>query len=153
LSFVEGHDRTEMLTARDVMIRPTDVVRGGHSPAVALREMERSGRSWTLVVGPEGRLLGAVSADAAADAARTGVALVREMELDEVPSAAPDESVKALIPVAATTEMPIAVIEDDQLRGIVGRASLLRGLCEALEDAPLEEELAPDGTLTPEGMA
>ena len=147
-SFVEGHDRTSMLTARDVMVAPTDLVRGGHSPAVALRTMERAGRSRILVIGANNRLEGAITAEALAAAARSGVAEVRDLPLETVPTAPPDESLQLLIPVAATAPYPIAVVEDDCLLGLVGRGAILHGLSEALngEAAPAaapEAEVAP----------
>ena len=142
-SFVEGHDKSEMLTARDVMIQPHDMLRGGYSPAVALRLMQQSGRSRALVVGPGNRLEGAVTADAVADGARDGVGHVRDLPLEEVPTARPDERVRSLIPVAAYSDYPIAVVEGDALLGLVGRAAILRGLTGTLE-TEVAGELVPE---------
>jgi glycine betaine/proline transport system ATP-binding protein len=138
-SFVEGHDRSEVLTARDVMLPPPEVVRSGHSPSVALRSLDRAGLSRVLVVGPANRLVGSVTADALEAASRSGKEQVRDLELDEVPTAGPDESVRTLIAQAAVNDQPIAVVEGDRLLGVVGRGAILRGLSEALD------ELAVDG--------
>jgi glycine betaine/proline transport system ATP-binding protein len=146
-SFVEGHDRSEMLAARDVMIEPSDVVHGGHSPTVALRLMERTGRSRSLVIGPDHRLEGAVTADELSVAASRGLKEVRELDLDRVPTASPDDRVRALIPVAAYQEYPIAVVEDGRLLGLVGRAAILRGLT----GSDGEDEAAPDEASAPAG--
>jgi glycine betaine/proline transport system ATP-binding protein len=139
-SFVEGHDKSEMLTARDVMIQPQDMIRAGYSPAVALRLMQQSGRSRALVVGPGNRLLGAVTADAVADGAGAGVQLVSDLPLEDVPTTLPEESVRSLIPVAAYSDYPIAVVEDGALLGLVGRAAILRGLTSTF-DSELADEL------------
>jgi glycine betaine/proline transport system ATP-binding protein len=136
-SFVEGHDRSEMLTARDVMVPPGVVVRGGHSPAVALRTIEQSGRSRILVVGSDNRFEGSITADALATATRAGVTEVRDAGLEEATIAHPDERVRSLIPMAASQEEPIAVVENGRLMGLVGRGAILHGLSGDMNEADL----------------
>ncbi|MFW5933771.1 MAG: betaine/proline/choline family ABC transporter ATP-binding protein, partial [Actinomycetota bacterium] len=147
-SFVEGHDRSELVTARDVMVPPAEVVRGGHSPTVAARSLDRAGLDHAVVVGPDNHLEGWVTADALATAARAGHREVRDCVLEDASTAAPDDSLRSLIPLAASQDRPLAVVEHGRLIGVVGRGAILKGLSQALEDAELVEP-APAVTADP----
>lgn len=129
-SFVEDVDPSRVLTARDVMFRPPDLVRAGHSPEVALRLMERQGISSAFVVsGDSHRLQGLVTADAAAEARHQNVERVDELTLLDPEATTADTPLKELIPVAARQPYPLAVVNDEGcLEGIVLRVSILRGL-------------------------
>ncbi len=139
-SFVEGHDRSEMVSARDVMVPPVEVVRGGHSPTVAARSLNRAGLDHAIVVGPDNHVEGWVTTDMLAAAARSGLREVRACPLEPVATAAPDDSLRSLIPIAASQDRPVAVVEGERFLGIVGRGSILQGLCHAIEDAEVDLE-------------
>ncbi len=138
-SFVEGHDRSEMVTAEHVMVAPAELLRGGHSPTVAARTLDRAGLDHAVVVGPNNQLEGWVSADALADGARAGLREVRDCALEQLPTAAPDDTLRDLIPIGAAQDRPVAVVEDNRLIGVVGRGAILKGLSDALET---DEQLA-----------
>ena len=146
-SFVEGHDRSEMVTAEHVMVAPAELLRGGHSPTVAARSLDRAGLDHAVVVGPNNQLEGWVSSDALADGARAGLREVRDCALEQLPTAAPDDTLRDLIPVAAAQDRPVAVVEDGRLIGVVGRGAILKGLSDALEsdeqDTPASTEPVP----------
>ena len=137
-SFVEGHDRSEMVCARDVMVPPVEVVRAGHSPTVAARALNRAGLDHAVVVGPDNRLEGWVTTDMLATAARSGLREVRDCPLEPVATATPDDNLRSLIPVAAAQDRPVAVVEGERFLGIVGRGSILQGLSQAMDDAEVE---------------
>jgi glycine betaine/proline transport system ATP-binding protein len=135
-SFVRGVDRTTMLTAADVMVRPDDMLRLGHSPAAALRVLEHAGRSSAFVVDREGRLAGVASADAVSAALSFGAPDLAETVDADVQSCAPDTPLSNLYSSAAAQRMPVAVVDDSRhLIGLVNRVSILRGLAEAQPEA------------------
>lgn len=141
-SFVQDVDPSRILRARDVMFRPDDLLRPGHAPRVALRLMERQGLSSSFVVDEDGRLVGLVTADAAADAADRGLEDVTEVAIGDVATTGPDTPLRELIDLAADEPYPVAVVDDDEdLRGVVAWVSIVRGLSRARDvDVPSEVE-------------
>lgn len=139
-AFVEGHDRSEVLTARDVMFLPQSRLREQATPEVALRTMEGAGVSSAYVLDASGRLRGIVTADDAVAAAKAGVSSVSEIISSDVATTGPHEPLRGLIDLAASERYPIAVLDDDRrLLGVVARVSLLRGLAsdvDSFDDLP-----------------
>lgn len=130
-SFVEDVDRSRMLQARDVMFRPRDLVRRGHSPRVALRMMEQKGLSSAFVVGADNRLVGLVTAEGAADAARRGDEDLEGVLIRDIATTEPNTTLRELINQAADEPYPIAVVDNTcQLLGLVAWVSIIRGLAE-----------------------
>lgn len=129
-AFVEDVDPSRVLTARDVMVRPADLVRAAHSPEVALRLMDRQASSSAFVVrGDRHRLVGILTADAAAEARGRDLERVDELPLIDAEVISADTPLRELIPTAARQPYPLAVVDDDGvLEGIVLRVSILRGL-------------------------
>ncbi|MDX1620754.1 MAG: glycine betaine/L-proline ABC transporter ATP-binding protein [Nitriliruptorales bacterium] len=135
-SFVEDVDPSRVLRAEDVMEQPSEVVRPGHSPRVALRMMDKRGLSSAFVVEEGGRLRGIVTADGAADAADRGVEDVAEMDTIDAATAAPDTPLRDLIDMAADEPYPIAIVDDEgNFRGLTAWVSIVRGLAESHEKA------------------
>lgn len=134
-AFVEGVDRSPLLCARDVMARPKDTLRLGHSPTVALRMMELEERSSSFAVNREGRLAGLVTADAAVEAIQRGDVDLRSCVVTDVYTCGMDTLVSDLYGVVAAQKVPIAVVDgSDRLLGLVNRVSILRGLAETRKE-------------------
>lgn len=128
-TFVEDVDAARVLTAGDVMFRPRDLVRDGHSPEVALRLMERQGVSSAFVIDRDKRLVGLVTADATVEARHDPeVERVDQLTLIDAERTTADTPLRELIPTAARQPYPLAVVDGDRLEGIVLRVSILRGL-------------------------
>lgn len=151
-SFVEDVDRTRMLQAKDVMFRPRDLVRRGHSPRVALRLMEQNGASSAFVVGSDNRLVGLVTAEGAAQAAGRNDDDLERVLIRDVATTEPDTTLRELINLAADEPYPIAVVDGQQeLLGIVAWVSIIRGLAEREghelipEGSPMEQPLVGRG--------
>ena len=123
--FIESADKTQVLSARQVMIRHICLVREKDDPQNALREMQREGVSGAYVVDGKMCLLGVVTAEAAAAARREGKVLTEVLER-EVMAVSPDTLVSEIIPLTAQARFPIAVVEEDgTLAGIVTKSALL----------------------------
>lgn len=127
-AFVQDLDASIVLTARALMRPPIDVVYGGDGPHVAIRKLEAAQRNALYATDANGRLLGLVEDEAAAEAGRRGDKTVQAVISDARAVVEPDRLLVDLLPLAADTEMPIAVVEASKLIGVVPRAALLEAL-------------------------
>lgn len=128
-AFVQHVDRSKVLRARDVMADPIPLLRLGHSPSVALREMQRAGLSSAFVQGPGQRLAGLITVEGAIEAAKRPAQDLRDAVVTDVATIAPDQSLRDLIPAAVAARYPLAVVDEaGRLLGIVPRVAILKAL-------------------------
>lgn len=141
--FVANVDITKVLTAEDVMKRPRPVAYVKDGPRVALRKMRESGLSGIFVVRQSGELVGHLSAERAADAAKKEDKWVDEVTDREHVSAVPlDYPVRQLFALC-TSGNPVAVIDENKiLKGIVVRGSIIAALSESNQDYHTGDESA-----------
>ena len=124
-AFIESADKANVLSVSSIMATPTCIVREGDDPAIAVREMGREHLSTAYAVDHDMRLLGVVPVDAALQCWREKRPLAEAIQRECV-TPSPDVSVRDIMPIAAETRYPIAVVGDDGvLLGIVSRASVL----------------------------
>ncbi len=131
--FVANVDITKVLTAEDVMKKPKPVAFAKDGPRTALRKMKEAGLSGIFVVNQSNwELLGHVTAERAAKAAKNEDKWLDEItSREECATVAPDEPVRSIFPLVAENNNPVAVIdEENRLRGIVVRGSVLAALAE-----------------------
>ena len=135
-SFIQDVSRAKVIQAHAIMQEPDDVVNDWQGPRAALHAM-RAGDTDVLMVLDRSRVLrGILTEDEAAKLARQKVETLREVELGEVLTASPDAYIEELIPLAASTEHPIAVVDDDgRLLGEVHRGALLTGMSDDTTEA------------------
>ncbi len=127
--FVEDVDRSKVLTASDVMKAPLPLLMLKDGPRVALRRMKENGLSSIFVVDKEGTLKGVVLAEEALAAAEKGEKTLDSILLTAVPRVSNDTPVTDLLPTIAESKLPLAVLdEDNKLKGIIIRGSVLAGL-------------------------
>lgn len=125
--FVEKVDRSKVLLASHVMKKPDVIVTEKDGPRVAIRKMEEEEISSIFVVGRNRMLKGLLTIDAALEAAKHNEPIEEKLIFD-FPITSPDTPLHELIPIAAETKYPIAVVEEGQLKGIIVRVSVLSGL-------------------------
>ena len=126
--FIESADKTQVLTARKIMTTPACLVREGDDPAIAIREMSRGNLSSAYVVDSKMHLLGVIPVDAALWCLREKRPLAEALERDPV-TTTEDSLVSDILPLAAETRYPIAVVDrDGMLKGIVSRAAVLAAM-------------------------
>ena len=132
--FIRDISKTQVLGAGSIMQQPKAVFQGSESSAAALRTMQAGGEAYAFVLGDARALVGVVSLSQVADAANGGAELLQDIGMPESPlysRVAPDTSIDELIPLAAQTECPIAVVNDDgRLMGVIPRTALLASLAE-----------------------
>ncbi len=130
-NFVQDVDRSKVLNAENIMKKPDVITTWKDGPRVAIRKMEEEGISSIFVVDKEKNLKGLLTIDAALKAVKDKK-WVEDVLTQDYFTTQLDTPLKELIPVAAETKYPIAVVENNKLMGIIVRVSILSGL--ALKD-------------------
>ncbi|WP_099192313.1 quaternary amine ABC transporter ATP-binding protein [Tepidibacter mesophilus] len=126
-NFVEDVDRSKVLVASNVMKKPDIITTWKDGPRVAIRKMEETGLSSIFVVDKEKKIKGILTIDDAIKAVNENKWIEDVLQYD-FHKTSPDTPLNELLGVAAETQYPIAVIEDDKLLGIIVRVSILSGL-------------------------
>lgn len=135
-SFVQDVSRAKVIQAKAIMQDPDVVVNDWQGPRAALHAMRTSDTDVLFVLGHNNVLRGILTEDHAGRLARQKVESLNGLELGEVMTADPDAYIEDLIPMAASTEHPIAVVnEDGRLLGEVHRGALLTGMSEETTEA------------------
>jgi len=130
-SFVKNIDRSQVITAQSVMIKPETIVSPKSGPRVALHKMKELNLSSVFVVDQDQRLKGIVTVDQAVKAVENNQSSLESLIQIDVPKVSPDTTLNELIPLAAEVTSPITVVdEENTLLGIIVRVSVLAGLTE-----------------------
>ncbi len=127
-NFTGSADKSKVFSVRNIMITPTSIARITDGPEHAIHEMRKNALSTVYVVDDRLRLAGILTIREAVRALQEGLTIQQVMEKD-VPTTTPDVMVSDIMPIAAETVYPIAVVDSDgQLQGIVTKASVLSSL-------------------------
>src|SRR5699024_7019103 len=125
--FVEDVDLAKVLTAGHVMKR-AETVTSDRGPNVALRLMKEDGVSTIYVVDKKQKLLGYVTADQAAAAAKENKGLEDILRTD-IPRVHPDTLLNDLFEPMTEDKAPLSVVDDSgKLVGIVVRGAIIGAL-------------------------
>lgn len=126
--FIEGVDKTKVFNVKHVMVKPACIVRMKDSPDYAINLMRRNETSSAYVVDNTMGFSGIVTIDAALRAINSGESISHVM-ITDTPTIAQDEFISDILPLAAEARFPLAVVdEENRLKGIVSRASVLSSL-------------------------
>ena len=143
-TFVEGADRSKVLTAREVMQNVRTAANPKDSPRVVLRKMERSGFGGLMVIDNGRRLHGYIDLSA--------VRSQREKEqlstdlFRPIPTADANAKLVDLIQIITDKGSPVAVIDARQrVIGVVDKSTILAALAQN-DDGPTVEENHADPT-------
>src|SRR5690554_1249820 len=131
-AFVEGVDRSGVLTAGAIMQPVREVARLRDGPQTALNRMRRSGLSGILVVDGERRVLGYLTSERIVAALREGEVtpdrIHREL-MEPAATVATDTPLADVITIASEGSAPIAVVDaTGRLRGVVVKGAILAAL-------------------------
>lgn len=124
--FIEDVDRTKVLTASNVMIRPTFINIDKDGPRIAMRRMVENEISSVYVVNNKREFVGVVDASHV-----MGLIKKKERKLDSViqtnvPTASPDTPITDIMKKISSTPIPFAVVDDkNHLLGIIIRGAVL----------------------------
>jgi glycine betaine/proline transport system ATP-binding protein len=129
--FVEDVDMSKVLTARSVMSSTKDVAYPKDGPHVALHKMREQAINSIFVVGRDGSLKGLISASAAKEAADRGDKDISgALDYTDLETVDPETSLNDLFTLLAERNLPLPVVEDGKLVGMVVRGAVLSALGE-----------------------
>lgn len=125
--FIEDVDLSKVLTAAHVMRRP-ETITLDRGPRVALELMRELGISNLFVINRSKILLGAITAEDASAASKTGKSLSDILTTD-IPRVAPDMLLGDMFELMSSAKVPVSVVDDQgKLLGIIIRGALLGAL-------------------------
>ena len=133
--FVQDVSRAKVIQVNAVMQQPDAVIHEWQGPRAALHMMSTNDMDHIFLLNRQRGVMGILTEDRAAALARRKVERLEDVELDEVLTTSPDEYIEDIIPLAAQTHFPIAVIgPDGRLVGEVHRGALLAGMAETADE-------------------
>nr|WP_153737744.1 glycine betaine/L-proline ABC transporter ATP-binding protein [Aquibacillus halophilus] len=126
--FVQDVDRSKVLTAEHIMKRPATINIEKHGPRVALEIMKEEGLSSIYVTDSKRNLKGYVTADDASEARKNEIRDLNKILKTDVPTVTKDTSMHDIFEVIHNSPVPIAVVEDGKLLGIIVRGAVIAAL-------------------------
>ncbi|MFC4024205.1 glycine betaine/L-proline ABC transporter ATP-binding protein [Oceanobacillus longus] len=126
--FVEDVDRSKILTAHHIMKRPETVNIEKHGPRVALERMREEGISSILVIDGKRDLKGYVTAEDALAARKKESSNLQEILRTDIPKVNPDTTMHDIFTIIHDSQTPVAVVEDNKLKGIIVRGAVIAAL-------------------------
>lgn len=126
--FVEDVDISRVLTAKNVMIEPETVDMTRHGPRVAMEVMRKAEISSLYVVDDQDHLQGIVTADNVVAGIRQGKKSLDEILIKDVPQVDEEKPLTEIIHMVYDTKIPIAVVREGELVGIIIRGTVLAAL-------------------------
>ena len=130
--FVEDVDITKILTAESVMKRSEAVAYlRTDGPRAALRKMRKHNIAHLFVVDHNHRLVGIVSADAAANLAARGEEQLADAICTDIKTVFPATPAQDLFNIMAELPYPLAVVDEaNKFKGVIVRGTLVAALAE-----------------------
>ncbi|WP_326910342.1 quaternary amine ABC transporter ATP-binding protein [Sedimentibacter sp. MB31-C6] len=140
--FVQDVDRSKVFSAQHVMIRPETIQLEKDGPRTALQRMKKAEISSIYVTNKNKELIGIVTADAASEAIKNGNKDINDIIERDVPIVSLDLPLNDLFDVIHNTPVPVAVVENKKLKGIIIRGAVLAAL--AGNEVNLDDTNTPD---------
>lgn len=136
--FVEDVDRSKVLTAQNIMIKPLTTVLEIDGPQVALTRMHREEVSMLMATNRRRQLLGSLTADAAIEARKKGLPLSEVIDKDVV-TVSKDTVITDIMPLIYDSSAPIAFTDDnDRLLGVIIRGRVIEALANVQDETVVE---------------
>lgn len=136
--FVEDVDRSKVLTAQNIMIKPLTTVLEIDGPQVALTRMHREEVSMLMATNRRRQLLGSLTADAAIEARKKGLPLSEVID-KYVVTVSKDTVITDIMPLIYDSSAPIAVTDDnDRLLGVIIRGRVIEALANVQDETVVE---------------
>ncbi|MFZ0369218.1 MAG: glycine betaine/L-proline ABC transporter ATP-binding protein ProV [Halobacillus sp.] len=126
--FVADVDRSKVLTAEHIMKRPETVDVEKHGPRTALERMRKEGLSSIYVTDANRKLYGYVLADDVAKAVKNDQKDLKEIMRTDILKVEKDTSMSEIFNLIHDAPVPVAVVENDRLLGIIVRGAVIAAL-------------------------
>lgn len=128
-NFVEDVNRSRILTAKDIMSTPVELLYPQDGPRTALHKMKNNGLSSLFVVNRQKILKGIVYIEDVVDLINSDEDKEFEDIIKEIPRAEPEENLRELFADIADLNAPLPVLnEDDKLLGVIVKTDVLANL-------------------------
>lgn len=146
--FVEDVDRSKVLTAQNIMIKPITTTVEIDGPQVALNRMHTEEVSMLMATNRRRQLVGSLTADAAIAARKRGLPLAEVIDR-EVRTVTKDTVITDILPLIYDSSAPIAVTDDDnRLLGVIIRGRVIEALANIPDDETSEVVVTEKETVT-----
>jgi len=126
--FVQDVDSSKVFVAEHIMRRPETVNLDKHGPRVALQRMREEGLSGIYITDSNRNLKGYITADEASKAIKEGKTNLNDILNPDVPIVETDKPMHEIFDMIHDTPIPIAVVDNGKLVGIIIRGSVLAAL-------------------------
>ncbi|AEE92477.1 glycine betaine ABC transporter (ATP-binding protein) [Tepidanaerobacter acetatoxydans Re1] len=127
--FVRDVDRTKVVQAKNIMMKPNALVSINDGVRVAIKEMRLNAISSVFVVNDERKIEGIVTIDDCVKAVKDGKSSLENLLKHDYYKTKEDVYIKDLLEIGTKSRYPIVVVDDnDKLLGIIVRTSILSGL-------------------------
>lgn len=126
--FVQDVDRSKVLVAENIMRRPETINIDKHGPRVALERMREEGLSGIYIVDSRRNLKGYLTAEAASSAIKQDIRDLSEVLNPNVPTVGLNKPMQQIFDLIHDSQIPIAVVDNNKLTGIIIRGSVLAAL-------------------------
>ena len=129
--FVQDVSKAKVIQAKAIMQDAGAVIYEWQGPRAALHVMNSGNAHCAFLLGRDRVLKGLVTEEKAAALARDHVERLRDVQVESVMTASPDDYIEDIIPMAARTHHPIGVVDEEgRLIGEIHRGALLAGMVE-----------------------
>ncbi|GEK90091.1 glycine betaine/proline transport system ATP-binding protein [Alkalibacterium putridalgicola] len=133
--FVEDVDRSKVLTAENIMIRPQTLRANKQGPRVAAQQMKAEGLSSMLVIDDQHQLKGYVTDKDVLAAVKSNIRNFDSILRTDIPRVAKDTLIGDLYDIIYDSDTPVAVVdENNRLEGIVIRSLVIGALAKEREE-------------------
>ncbi|WP_368645588.1 glycine betaine/L-proline ABC transporter ATP-binding protein [Alkalibacterium putridalgicola] len=133
--FVEDVDRSKVLTAENIMIRPQTLRASKQGPRVAAQQMKAEGLSSMLVIDDNHQLKGYVTDKDVLAAVKSNIRNFDSILRTDIPRVAKDTLIGDLYDIIYDSDTPVAVVdENNRLEGIVIRSLVIGALAKEREE-------------------
>ncbi|MGQ7564068.1 quaternary amine ABC transporter ATP-binding protein [Streptococcus suis] len=137
--FMEDVDRSKVLTAQNIMIKPITATVELDGPQVALMRMRTEEVSMLMATNRRRELVGALTADAVIEARRKGLPLSDVIDKD-VLTVSKDTVITDIMPLIYDSSAPIAVTDEhNKLLGVIIRGRVIEALANIPDDGTASE--------------
>ncbi|MGT2929191.1 quaternary amine ABC transporter ATP-binding protein [Streptococcus dentasini] len=138
--FVEDVDRSKVLTAQNIMIKPITANVEIDGPNVALKRMDTEEVSMLLATNRKRKLLGVITADAAYEARKNGTKLADSVD-PNIRTVSKDTVLTDILPLIYDSAAPIAVLDDNKRPvGVIIKGRVIEALTKQGIDTEKEGE-------------
>ena len=130
--FVRDVSRAKVIQAKAIMQEPEAVVYEWQGPRAALLTMDNHGLDAMFLIGRDRTLRGVLTEDQARALASQRKESLEGAQITPAMTTHPDTYIEEIVPVAARSEHPIAVVGDNgSLLGEIRRGALLTGMSDS----------------------